>query len=78
MKVYLVENFEEEVTPELKYYAFDWDDNLVDMPTKIVYFSKESDSQFEKIYISTDLFAFAKMLNGCSEAFLNARQSPRD
>lgn len=27
-------------TPDLKYYAFDWDDNLVHMPTKIILLDK--------------------------------------
>ena len=36
MKVYLVENFNEEITPDLKYYAFDWDDNIMYMPTQII------------------------------------------
>ena len=29
-------NFKEEITPDLKYYAFDWDDNIMYMPTQIV------------------------------------------
>lgn len=28
-------------TPDLKYYAFDWDDNLVHMPTKIILLDKD-------------------------------------
>ena len=34
--MYLVEKFDEEVTPDLKYYAFDWDDNILTMPTQII------------------------------------------
>ena len=30
------EGFKEEGTPDMKYYAFDWDDNIVHMPTKII------------------------------------------
>jgi len=30
------EGFIDEQTPDLKYYAFDWDDNIVHMPTKII------------------------------------------
>lgn len=30
------EGFEEKGTPDMKYYAFDWDDNIVHMPTKII------------------------------------------
>jgi len=36
MKIKIVEGFEEELTPDMKYYAFDWDDNLLFMPTKII------------------------------------------
>ena len=32
----LREGFTEEGTPDLKYYAFDWDDNIVTMPTRIM------------------------------------------
>ena len=37
----IFEGFTEEGTPDLKYYAFDWDDNIVYMPTKIVLKNKE-------------------------------------
>ena len=30
------EGFKEPNSPDMKYYAFDWDDNIVHMPTKIV------------------------------------------
>lgn len=36
MKNEFTEGFEEQGTPDMKYYAFDWDDNIVHMPTKIV------------------------------------------
>ena len=38
MKLTIVEGFKdkEELTPDMKYYAFDWDDNLMYMPTKII------------------------------------------
>ena len=36
MKINLVEGFKEEMTPDMKYYAFDWDDNLLYMLTKII------------------------------------------
>jgi len=32
----IFEGFTDENTPDLKYYAFDWDDNIMYMPTKIV------------------------------------------
>ena len=40
-------------TPDLKYYAFDWDDNIVHMPTKIYTLSDEG----EEVGISTEDFA---------------------
>ena len=36
MKIQLREGFKGEGTPDMKYYAFDWDDNIVHMPTKIM------------------------------------------
>jgi hypothetical protein len=36
MKKYILEGFEDSSTPDMKYYAFDWDDNIVSMPTKII------------------------------------------
>ena len=32
----LSEGFNDDVNPDSKYYAFDWDDNIVHMPTKIM------------------------------------------
>ena len=40
-------------TPDLKYYAFDWDDNIVHMPTKIVV----EDEMGDEISMSTEDFA---------------------
>ena len=36
----LNEGFNDEGRPDLKYYAFDWDDNIVFMPTKIMVMSQ--------------------------------------
>ena len=33
---YIVEGIDETGTPDMKYYAFDWDDNIMTMPTKII------------------------------------------
>lgn len=52
MKI-LYEGFKSEGTPDLKYYAFDWDDNIVHMPTKIVLKNSEGDD----VLMSTDDFA---------------------
>lgn len=49
----LFEAFQDEKTPELKYYAFDWDDNIVHMPTKIIV----KDDGGEEVGMSTSDFA---------------------
>ena len=36
LKKIVKEGFDDAGTPDLKYYAFDWDDNLMYMPTKII------------------------------------------
>ena len=52
-KVQILEGFKDDVTPSLKYYAFDWDDNIVHMPTKIMLVSKDGD----EVGMSTEDFA---------------------
>jgi hypothetical protein len=42
-----------EGTPDSKYYAFDWDDNLVFMPTQIIVMTKND----EEVGLSTEDFA---------------------
>lgn len=49
----LREGFKPEGTPDLKYYAFDWDDNIVHMPTKIILKNDEGDD----VLMSTKDFA---------------------
>jgi len=53
MRTKITEGFKGEGTPDLKYYAFDWDDNIVHMPTKIVL----TDEEGNEIGMSTDDFA---------------------
>jgi hypothetical protein len=53
MKKNLTEGFKEEGSPDMKYYAFDWDDNIVHMPTKIIVKTEEGD----EVGMSTDDFA---------------------
>ena len=53
MKRKINEGFRDEKTPDLKYYAFDWDDNIVHMPTKIILM----DDNNEEVPMSTDDFA---------------------
>jgi len=49
----LREGFKAEGTPDMKYYAFDWDDNIVHMPTKIMLKTEDGD----EVGMSTDDFA---------------------
>jgi hypothetical protein len=53
MKKQLREGFKGEGTPDMKYYAFDWDDNIVHMPTKIILKTDDGD----EVGMSTDDFA---------------------
>ena len=53
MKKVFTEGFKSEGTPDLKYYAFDWDDNIVHMPTKILV----KDDSGNEVGMSTDDFA---------------------
>jgi hypothetical protein len=53
MKYRIIEGFRIEGTPDLKYYAFDWDDNIVHMPTKIILKNDKGDD----VLMSTKDFA---------------------
>jgi len=53
MRKEFTEGFKGEGTPDLKYYAFDWDDNIVHMPTKIIVKTEDGD----EVGMSTDDFA---------------------
>lgn len=53
MRRKITEGFRDEKTPDLKYYAFDWDDNIVHMPTKIVL----QDDKGKEVGMSTEDFA---------------------
>ena len=55
MKLIIVEGFQdkEELTPDMKYYAFDWDDNLMYMPTKIIL----KDNNGNEVGMGTEDFA---------------------
>ena len=52
-KGFLKEGFTEQGTPDLKYYAFDWDDNIVRMPTKIMLV----DTEGNEVGMNTEDFA---------------------
>jgi len=49
----ITEGIDEYGTPNEKYYAFDWDDNIVTMPTKIIL----KDEDGNEVGMSTDEFA---------------------
>lgn len=53
MKKRIIEAFIDDTTPDLKYYAFDWDDNIVHMPTEIMLV----DDKGEEVGMSTEDFA---------------------
>jgi len=52
-KEFVNEGISKEGTPDLKYYAFDWDDNVVFMPTQIMLV----DNQGDEVGMSTHAFA---------------------
>jgi len=56
----LREGFDPEGNPDLKYYAFDWDDNIVTMPTQIILLSEDD----EEVGMSTEDFADYRALIG--------------
>lgn len=53
MKKIVKEGFDDLGMPTLKYYAFDWDDNLMFMPTKIIVLSEDG----AEVGMSTEDFA---------------------
>ena len=59
----IFEGFTEEGTPDLKYYAFDWDDNIMYMPTKIVLKDKEG----KEVGMGTHDFAKYRTMVGKEE-----------
>jgi len=53
MRRRIFEGFDETGTPDMKYYAFDWDDNILEMPTKIILRDEDGD----EVPMSTEDFA---------------------
>ena len=53
LKNKIIEGITEEGTPDMKYYAFDWDDNIMTMPTKILLKDEDGD----EVGMSTEDFA---------------------
>lgn len=60
MKKIIREGITEYGTPDMKYYAFDWDDNIVQMPTKIIL----KDDNGDEVLMATDDFAKYRSLIG--------------
>lgn len=54
------EGISETGTPDMKYYAFDWDDNIMNMPTKIILKNYEG----EEVGMSTEDFAHYRSIIG--------------
>jgi len=54
------EGITESGTPDMKYYAFDWDDNILTMPTKIIL----KDDKNDEVGMSTEDFAEYRMKIG--------------
>jgi hypothetical protein len=59
----IFEGFTEEGTPDLKYYAFDWDDNIMYMPTKIIL----KDNKGKEVGMGTHDFAKYRTMIGKEE-----------
>ena len=59
----ILEGIDEEGTPDMKYYAFDWDDNIMNMPTKIILKDEDGD----EVGMSTEDFAEYRTLIGKEE-----------
>jgi hypothetical protein len=53
MGVILIEQVKEEFTPDMVYWAFDWDDNILKMPTQIIL----KDKNGNEVGMSTEDFA---------------------
>jgi len=49
----IIEGIDDEGTPDMKYYSFDWDDNIMTMPTKIIL----KDEEGNNVGMSTEDFA---------------------
>ena len=56
----LCEGFDPEGNPDLKYYAFDWDDNIATMPTQILVLTDND----EEVGMSTEDFADDRSMIG--------------
>lgn len=57
----------------IKSYHFDWDDNVIKMPTKIIYFLKNDVKSPKELKISTAFFAETRELVGQNDLMVNYR-----
>ena len=62
-KLTILEGIDESGTPDMKYYAFDWDDNIMFMPTKIILLNDKGD----EVLMSTEDFAEHRTKIGVDE-----------
>ncbi|MBR2921333.1 MAG: hypothetical protein IKC27_08275 [Kiritimatiellae bacterium] len=78
---------EEVANRDFKYYIFDWDDNILHMPTKIRMEHKEEDGTWKSVEVSTSTFALVRTdtdhyrpptRGGWAEAFRNFADPEND
>ena len=69
VKEILSEIIHDQMKPTMKYYAFDWDDNLMYMPTKIYLVDEDGES----VGMSTEDFAEYRKMCGEVKGLLTAR-----
>ena len=75
---------EEVATRDFKYYIFDWDDNILHMPTKIKMEHLEADGSWKPVEVSTSTFAVVRTDTAhyrapggnWNNAFVNFEDSP--
>lgn len=71
---------------DFKYYIFDWDDNILHMPTRIHLEHLEDDGTWRPVKVSTSLFAVVRTdgryrlpeKGGRKEAFIEFQDTPQD
>lgn len=53
------------------YANYDWDDNIMYMPTRIIYFAKDSSNPIKEIAVSTEGFAHSRSTVGVKNHVMN-------
>ena len=77
---------EEVATRDFKFYIFDWDDNILHMPTRIHLEHREDDGSWRPVAVSTGVFAVVRddpryripLEGGREAAFAEFQDSPED